>query len=73
MNVTTSVGLTSNSMLAIRRDAATDATRPTTTPISVRRNACTTTRRRTSDRLAPRAILIPSSRVRWFTEYAITP
>ncbi len=68
-----SVAVTPKSRLAITRVRATAAGIPMATPSSAKTRPCRTTSVNTSFRVAPRAVRIPSSWVRWATAYEITP
>jgi hypothetical protein len=64
---------TPNSSFRISNDAATEQTSPIASPAAVSHPACRMTSLYTKLRCAPSAMRTPISRVRWLTEYAITP
>ena len=65
--------VTPKSRLPTSRVPAKDSPSPTTMPAAASVTPCRTTSFSTSPGSAPRAMRRPSSRVRWLTEYDITP
>jgi hypothetical protein len=71
--VTASHACTPNSKLRMDNDAPIEQMSPIASPVPVNHPACRSTSLYTELRFAPSAIRTPISRVRWLTEYAITP
>jgi len=73
INVPTSKALVSKSMLPMRRVSANDPASPMANPTRTTRIPSPTTRRIMAEGVAPRAVRIPSSLVRWVTFHDTTP